>query len=381
MNFKLNSSAEWNIYPLGEVAFFLDNLRKPVKESERISGPYPYYGANGQQGNINGYLFDEPLLLLAEDGGYFGDPIKKIAYLISGKTWVNNHAHVLRAKKGVSLNYLCRVLENYDVRPFISGTTRAKLTKSAACKIPIPLPPLEEQKRIADILDKADDLRQKRQQAISKLDELLQSVFLDMFGDPVTNPKGWEIHQLKDLCNKITDGTHQSPTWSETGIPFLFVSNIKPRSISFKTTRYISLEEYHRLTKNSPIETGDILYTVVGSYGNAALVNSNRKFAFQRHIAHIKPGQNILPEFLESMLNNLSFKRKVDQLVTGVAQKTLILRDLRGIEVILPERHLQEAYAQLSRSINQKFRAYENHQTQLHSLFSSLQQKAFNGEL
>jgi type I restriction enzyme, S subunit len=86
------------VKPLGEVVCFLDSKRKPVKESERRLGPYPYYGANGQQGTIDDYLFDEPLVLLAEDGGFFDQPDRGIAYRISGKTWVNNHAHVLRPK-------------------------------------------------------------------------------------------------------------------------------------------------------------------------------------------------------------------------------------------------------------------------------------------
>ena len=117
------------VKPLGEVIEFLDHKRRPVKESERSTGPFPYYGANGQQGTIDAYIFDEPLVLLAEDGGFFDQPERGIAYRISGKTWVNNHAHVLRAGRQIDVNFLCRVLENYDVTPFISGTTRSKLTK------------------------------------------------------------------------------------------------------------------------------------------------------------------------------------------------------------------------------------------------------------
>ena len=117
---------------LGEVANFLDNKRRPVTESDRKPGPYPYYGANGIQGNIDSYIFDEPLVLLAEDGGHFDDPERGIAYAISGKTWVNNHAHVLQPKSKIELKFLCRVLENYDVKPFVTGTTRGKLTKAGA---------------------------------------------------------------------------------------------------------------------------------------------------------------------------------------------------------------------------------------------------------
>jgi hypothetical protein len=145
---------------LSDCCEFLDHLRRPVKESERISGPYPYFGANGQQGWIDNYLFDEPLVLLAEDGGHFSKPECGIACKISGKTWVNNHAHVLRPIDGiVTVDYLSHALRNKDVRRHLSGSTRDKLTKAGACQIEIPLPPLEEQRRIAAILDKAQDIK------------------------------------------------------------------------------------------------------------------------------------------------------------------------------------------------------------------------------
>src|SRR5207253_5180076 len=118
----------------------------------------------------DGYIFNEPLVLLAEDGGHFTDPQRGIAYRISGKTWVNNHAHVLRPKADTDLAYLCRVLENYDVTPFITGTTRGKLTQAGAAEIVIPLPPLAEQRRIAEVLDKAEAVRAKRRAALAKID-------------------------------------------------------------------------------------------------------------------------------------------------------------------------------------------------------------------
>jgi restriction endonuclease S subunit len=140
---------------LAECCEFLDHIRRPVKESERVKGPYPYFGANGQQGWINDYLFDEPLVLIAEDGGHFSNPERGIAYKIKGKAWVNNHAHVLRPREGIiDVDYLAHALRNKDVRRHLSGSTRDKLTKAGACQIEIPLPPLEEQRRIAAILDK-----------------------------------------------------------------------------------------------------------------------------------------------------------------------------------------------------------------------------------
>ncbi len=140
--------AAWPERSLGEVVEFLDSKRRPITASERTPGPTPYYGANGVQDYVEGYLFDEPLVLLAEDGGHFDEPERGIAYGVSGKSWVNNHAHVLRPTSSLDVRYLARVLENFDARPFLTGSTRAKLTKSAASRMPIPVPPIADQRRI-----------------------------------------------------------------------------------------------------------------------------------------------------------------------------------------------------------------------------------------
>jgi type I restriction enzyme S subunit len=188
---RFNSSAK----RLGDVVEFLDARRRPVREDARKPGPFPYYGANGQQGAIDGYLFDEPLVLLAEDGGHFDEPQRGVAYRISGKTWVNNHAHVLRPRDFMDIGFLCRVLENYDLTPFITGTTRGKLTKAGAEDVLVPVPPLHEQRRIAAILDQADDLRRKRQKGLKRLKHLPSAVLEGL----LTDESGTTAQRLDEL--------------------------------------------------------------------------------------------------------------------------------------------------------------------------------------
>ncbi|MBE3117979.1 MAG: restriction endonuclease subunit S [Candidatus Atribacteria bacterium] len=153
----------WRRGKLVEVCEFLDSQRVPVNESDRtkriagkpVSALYPYYGANGQVGWIDDYLFDEPLVLLAEDGGFFGSLERPIAYLISGKTWVNNHAHVLRPRSGIDIEFLWLMLAiRPDVGKLVTGNTRPKLNQDVAAHIPIVILPLVEQKRIAAVLRK-----------------------------------------------------------------------------------------------------------------------------------------------------------------------------------------------------------------------------------
>jgi type I restriction enzyme S subunit len=140
----------WVSATVGELAEILDSRRIPLNQAERAKrpGPYPYFGANGQVGTIDGYLFDGRHILLAEDGGYFDDPFRPNAYEVDGKFWVNNHAHILRAGPAIEHGFLLHALNATDLMPFVSGTTRLKLTQADMRRIPIAVPPLAEQRRI-----------------------------------------------------------------------------------------------------------------------------------------------------------------------------------------------------------------------------------------
>ena len=141
---------EWPINRIDEITECLDRLRRPVTEADRKPGSVPYYGANGQQGWIDAPLFDEPLVLVAEDGGYFDAPERGVAYRIDGPAWVNNHAHILRAiPEHVDTEFLHRSLRHYNFRPYISGTTRAKLTQGQLNLVKLFVPPPELQQEFS----------------------------------------------------------------------------------------------------------------------------------------------------------------------------------------------------------------------------------------
>ena len=151
---ELPTNWEWT--NLENVADILDNQRVPInsKEREGRQGNVPYYGATGQVGWIDDYLFDEELVLLGEDGAPFFDPTKQKAYIVRGKSWVNNHAHVLRTKAGIPCSYLKYYLDIVDYHGFVTGTTRAKLNQKAMRQIPVPLAPPEQQKSIVAEIEK-----------------------------------------------------------------------------------------------------------------------------------------------------------------------------------------------------------------------------------
>lgn len=359
---RQNLSNTYPIRPLGEIVNFLDNQRKPVKEADRVEGDYHYYGANGLQGTINGYLFDKPTVLLAEDGGHFGHPTKTIAYKVSGKYWVNNHAHVLEAKEGLDLNYLWRVLENYDVRPFTTGTTRAKLTKGKATSIPIPLPPLAEQRRIAAILDQADALRQKRRQAIAKLDQLLQSVFLDMFGDPNTNPHQLEVSTLGELLDFKTGKLDSNAAENNGKYPF-FTCSRTPSAIN----TYGFNQEALLLAGNN----------AAGQYW---VKYYNGKFnAYQRTYVLTKLDSSTSYPYLQYAL---TYKLKeLQHRSKGSGTKYLTLSILRPLTVLIPSPTEQEKFSKRCSQI-ETIKTEQTKQLDLaNKNFSALQQRAFSGNL
>jgi type I restriction enzyme S subunit len=273
------------------------------------------------------------------------------------------------------------VFENEAIKNS-AGAAQLNLSTKWLGDFEIPLPNLATQQRIAAILDQADAIIQNNRAIVQKYDALTQSLFLDMFGDPVKNEKGWEIRKMEEISLKITDGTHQSPKFLKEGIPFLLVSNIVNNKINYKTNKFISEEDFETLNKRTPIEIGNILLTSVGSYGNPAIIESQMKFAFQRHIAFIKPNHSMINyHFLFHFLKSDLIKREIDKKVKGAAQKTYNLVELKKLRIILPTITLQNQFAERVAVIEAQKQQAQLELAKSEELFQSLLQRAFKGEL
>lgn len=167
----------WPIKRLIEVAESLDRFRRPVKASDRAHGVIPYYGANGQQGWIDRALFNESLVLVAEDGGHFNEPERGVAYRIDGPSWVNNHAHILRPRDGIiTVGFLHLSLKNYDFSRYISGSTRSKLTLGQLERAEIVCPPMPVQRQIDAKVDQIVEQQKLAQDQGAHLDALFASL-------------------------------------------------------------------------------------------------------------------------------------------------------------------------------------------------------------
>lgn len=364
----------------------LDNRRIPLNSIQRSAktkiGLYPYVGANNIQGYIDEYIFDEKILCIAEDGGSWGKD-EKCAVIINEKCWVNNHAHVLTAKDNLVLEYLMYYLNYSDLSLYINGATRGKLTQKALNNLEIPLPNLATQQRIAAILDQADAIIQNNRAIVQKYDALTQSLFLEMFGDPVKNEKGYKIVKLIDVSTKITDGVHAKPEYTESGVPFISVKDITTGSLTFENCKFISNEAHQKYYKRCNPEYDDILYTKVGAtYGRPAIVDVEDEFSLYVSVALIKPNRELInPKYLKDALGNPAIKRQADKAIKGIGVPDLHLNMIKEFLLPLPTLEEQNEFESRVIAIEAQKQQAQLELAKSEELFQSLLQRAFKGEL
>ena len=314
MNENYGMPKHWQIKKLGEVCDVLDNLRKPINSTERqqrIAGKsqrelYPYYGATGQVGWIDSYLTDGDFILIGEDGAPFLDIYKDKAYKIKGKTWVNNHAHILKGKKEFILDdFALYYLNSINYREFVNGTTRLKLTKSNLIDIPFVVPPLPEQQaivaKIEELLSDLENGKQQLQTAQQQLKVYRQSLLKWAFEGKLTNkkvkdgelPKGWKWVKLNDVCKIIGGVTKGKDLKGKASIhlPYLRVANVQDGYLDLRQIKTIEVlpsdkEKYQLLL-------GDILYTEGGDkdkLGRGTIwKNEIKDCIHQNHIFRARP--------------------------------------------------------------------------------------------
>ena len=253
----------WTYKKLGEVCEVLDSLRKPVTKKDRTKGVYPYYGASGIQDYVDSYIFDGRYLLVGEDGAKWGASDKS-AYIIEGKSWVNNHAHILAVSADYSDTFIEYYLTFKDLSQYITGAIVPKLTQKSLISIPIPVPPLSEQQSIVAELDKINELISLKKAQLSDLDSLAQSIFYDMFGDPIENEKGWEVKKLSDLCvlcQGLAINAKSKHLLTPSGeLPLLRIKDMK------EGTREIFVNSIE-CPPNCIANIDDIIYTRTGTLG------------------------------------------------------------------------------------------------------------------
>jgi type I restriction enzyme S subunit len=268
-----------------------------------------------------------------------------------------------------------------EMLKFVHGSTMKHIVKNDFDNTKIPLPPLTDQQRIATILDYTDAIRFKNRLILEKYNELAQSVFYEMFQSP--DSKSYKSVTLEEVTNKITDGVHQKPNYTASGIPFISVKDITTGELKFDDCKYISEDDHNKFIKSYKPEYLDVLYTKVGAtYGRPALINTSQDFSIYVSVALIKPKKEIIDSFfLKELLKSPMIKKQADKKIKGIGVPDLHLNMIKEFSFPLPPLIVQQKFAMINREILKQIELSQKSLKKSDDLFHSLLQRAFKGEL
>jgi len=309
--------------------------------------------------------------------------------------YLNQRVAIIRGKTQINAQFIKYVLSGQRLNTLLlsaGGAAQPNLSPKDLSSMQIPLPSLEEQKRIAAILDKADTLRRTRQEAIDLTDQLLRSVFLDMFGDPVANPKNWKVEQLKNLSTKISSGSTPvggSKVYVEEGIPFLRSQNVWRRRLELDDVVYID-EVTHRKMNKTSLKNKDILITKTGrintensSLGRAAMfLGEDDSANINGHVYLIRPKPEAMNEFILYIITTKEYRDYIRSVcVGGIDKRQINKTHLEQFPIIVPPVEDQQQFIEYIQAIENQKETLNRQLEFANNMFSSLTQQAFNGEL
>ncbi|MGE0255482.1 MAG: restriction endonuclease subunit S [Alphaproteobacteria bacterium] len=388
----------WIEKPLGEACDVLDRLRKPITKRDRVAGPYPYYGATGVLDHVAGYLFDEPLVLVGEDGAKW-EAGEDSAFAIDGKTWVNNHAHVIRPNRDIIIDdWLIYYLNCADLMPYISGMTVPKLNQGRLVEIPIPLPPLEEQQRIVAILDEAfEGLARARANAEANLRdarELFENWSASVF-EMVSHNATVNTAQVSQVALPERGSIRTGPFGSqllhsefvEEGVAVLGIDNAVANKFRWGKRRFITEEKYEQLRRYT-VRPGDVIVTIMGTCGRCAVIPDEIPIAINtKHLCCISLDlEKCLPEYLyRYFLFSPRARCYLASRTLGSIMSGLNMGIIREMPIEYPsikdQRKIVDLIGAAENQTQELVVRYETDARDIANLRQSLLRKAFAGEL
>ncbi|MDQ9090505.1 restriction endonuclease subunit S [Pseudoalteromonas haloplanktis] len=304
--------------------------------------------------------------------------------------FINAQMMIIRCKDEVFNRYLHYYLTslrvNCEFQRANTGSAVPQLTGRQLAELEIPLPLLDEQKRIAAILDKADAIRRKRQQAIQLADDFLRSVFLDIFGDPVTNPKGFKKAAITELSDVITGYAFKSAEYvqdSENSVRLCRGANTLTGYFEWKDTAYWDRGKLKGI-ENYIINSGDVILAMDRPWISSGLKvcifpeNQRTTYLVQR-VARIRPKQTIYTDYLYSCILSSAFEKHCCPTETTVPHISPV--ELKNFEVLVPDKKLVQKYHDVVFKVRSSMLAMEKSLLEANSAFNSLSQKAFAGEI
>jgi type I restriction enzyme, S subunit len=378
--------ATWAIRAIEEAAEVHNSERRPIKELERQSmrGPYPYCGANGIVDYIDRFAYDGEYVLLAEDGGHWGRN-EHSAYIMRGKFWVNNHAHVLRGRPNVLDNkFLSYMLTHMNIAPVIGGDSRGKLTKAILLQLLVPCPPINEQRQIAAVLSAVQQAIERQGRLIALTVELKTALMHKLFtedprGEPLKQtelggiPSSWSTAVLRDLCEVIVDCPHTTPKFVASGVRCVRNYNIRDGTFAPNPAYFTSEAEYDERVRRAVPNPGDVLFSREAPVGEACVLPQGVRTSLGQRLMLIRTKRGKLdPLFLVESFYSVNVRSRMLAMAGGLTTPHLNVADVRNLPLPVPSMSDQVLIAQCVRAFHQRLVALRGLLTSYHDLFGAL---------
>lgn len=360
----------------------LDSMRIPITASERKSGSYPYYGANGIQDYVADYIFDDELVLLAEDGGNFGSKTKPIAYRVSGKCWVNNHAHVLKPKKDFNVDYLCYSLMFYNTDGLVNGATRQKLTQATMRQMLIPQRAYQEQCDIVAQMNKVNLIIKTRQNQLQKLDDLVKARFVELFGDPKINPNNYLVCSLSEYISFLTSGSRGWAQYcTDNGSEwFITIKNVKDCHISTDNMQPIDAPD-NAEAKRTKVQEGDLLISITADLGRTGVVTkeiAEHGAYINQHLTCIRLNKTVLnPLYVAYFMESPAGKEQFELKNQSAVKAGLNFNSIKSLRIMIPSINEQNMFVEFLNQTDKSKVAVQKSLDEAQLLFDSLMQQYF----
>ena len=331
---------------LDKISENLDSKRKPITSSDRVEGKIPYYGASGIVDYVKDYIFDESLLLVSEDGANLLARSTPIAFSVTGKTWINNHAHVLRFSNENLQKFVEIYLNSISLESYVTGSAQPKLNQKVLNGIPIPVVDDSQIEIIVNSVENLKSIIELRKQELACLDDLIKARFVEMFGDE-SNPMGWPVLNVEDVAS-VSVGVVIKPaqyyTDAEHGTRAFRSLNIGPMKIKNTDWVYFS-EEGNEKNSKSILKENDLIIVRSGAPGIACVVTKEYEGCNAIDIIIAHPDTSKVNPYYLCVYTNLPHgKRQIDEGTGGAAQQHFNVGKYNKLSLFLPPVEKQNEY-------------------------------------
>ena len=257
------------------------------------------------------------------------------------------------------------------------GATFKEISKTIVSNIEINVPDKQSQRQVVDNLEKIAKVIQLRKQELLKFDELIKARFVEMFGDTVLNPFGWDKELLGIVCD-VRDGTHDSPQYYETGLPLVTSRNVTGGKIDLTNCSLICETDFKKINERSKVDIGDIIMPMIGTVGKPVIVDIEPNFAIKNvSLIKFRSDSRVLNNYVRALLQSDYFDDAVLSKVRGGTQKFISLGDIRKLEILVPPMKLQEQFAVFVNQVDKSKFAVQKALDEAQLLFDSLMQQYF----